>query len=177
MIREEPAQYFGFEARSQLKKWKCTVHLGPTVSLETLFLGEESLTVSHQDQGALCFGLAVVDLDSVRALAGPGELVHCHLDDACGHVVADLVSLKARGRDLYRVYDTPRDEIPHWIINSSNYGDITLYPWFAGLPPAWRHKIIHVSGLISWVIVPPGAQWPLFFADWWPIFMKVRKLY
>ena len=79
--------------------------------LETQPLEKESLTVSHQDQGALCLGLAVVDLDSVRALTCPSELVHHHLDDACRHVVADLVSLRVRVRDLYRRYDTPSDKI------------------------------------------------------------------
>lgn len=54
------------------------------------------LTVAHQDQGALGFGLAVVDLEGVRALAGSGEVIHRHLDDSRGHVVADLVSLGER---------------------------------------------------------------------------------
>lgn len=67
--------------------------------------GEEKLTVSHQDQGTLGFGLAVVDLEGVRALAGSGEVIHCHLDDSCGHVVADLVSL----RDRFMVKLPPTD--------------------------------------------------------------------
>lgn len=54
----------------------------------------ESLTVSYQHQGALGFGLAVVDLDGVSALAGSGEIIHGHLDDPRGHVVAHLVSLR-----------------------------------------------------------------------------------
>lgn len=58
--------------------------------------GEDKLTVAYQDQGALGFGLAVVDLQGVRALAGSGEVIHRHLDDSCGHVVADLVSLRER---------------------------------------------------------------------------------
>lgn len=62
------------------------------------------LTVSDQDQGALGFGPAVVDLDGVSALAGSGELIHRHLDDPRGHIVADLVSLRER------VTGTSRDQ-------------------------------------------------------------------
>ena len=66
------------------------------------FLREnKSLTVSHQHQGALGLGLAVVDLDGVSALVGSGEMIHRHLDDSCRHVVADLVSL--RGRFVFRL--------------------------------------------------------------------------
>ena len=54
------------------------------------------LTVSHQHQGALGLGLAVVDLDRVRPLVGSGERVHRHLDNSCGHVVTDLHSLRGR---------------------------------------------------------------------------------
>lgn len=62
--------------------------------------GDKSLTVSHQHQGALGLGLAVVDLDGVSALVGSGEMIHRHLDDSCRHVMADLVSL--RGRFVFR---------------------------------------------------------------------------
>lgn len=61
-------------------------------------LREKKPTISHQDQGALGFGPAVVDLDSVSALIGSGESIHRHLDDTCGHIVADLVSLRGKQR-------------------------------------------------------------------------------
>lgn len=56
--------------------------------------GGAGLTVSHQDQGALGFGPAVVDLDGVGALAGSGEVVHRHFDNSCLHIMADFVPLR-----------------------------------------------------------------------------------
>lgn len=56
--------------------------------------GEAGLTISHQHQGALGFGLAIMDLDGVGALTGSGEIIYRHLDNSCCHVVADLVSLR-----------------------------------------------------------------------------------
>lgn len=58
-----------------------------------LCAGGAVLTVPHQDQGALGLGPAVVDLDGVGPLAGPGEVVHRHLDNSRRCVVADFVSL------------------------------------------------------------------------------------
>lgn len=54
----------------------------------------ETLTISDQDQGALGFGLAIMDLNSICALIGSGEKIHCHLDDSSGHIVTDLLSLR-----------------------------------------------------------------------------------
>lgn len=62
--------------------------------LYQLARGEAGLTLSHQDQGALGFGPAVVDLDGVGALAGPGEVIYRHLDNSCRHVMAEFVPLR-----------------------------------------------------------------------------------
>lgn len=52
------------------------------------------LTISNQHQGALGFGFAIMDLDGVGALTGSGEIIYCHLNNSCCHIVADLVSLR-----------------------------------------------------------------------------------
>lgn len=66
-----------------------------TVSRRIYWLsgGGARLTVPHQDQGALGLGPAVLDLDGVGALAGPGEVIHRHLDNSCRCVMADFVPL------------------------------------------------------------------------------------
>lgn len=87
------------------------------------------LTVSDQDQGALGFGLAVVDLDGVSALAVSGEMIHRHLDDSCGHIVADLVSLSGR------FAGTTHQEIKcdQCVMNYFTYSDAMLYPQFPAI--------------------------------------------
>lgn len=93
----------------RMKGWFSILFLLQYVSFSQIVLvendhliheGDKSLTVSHQHQGALGLGLAVVDLDGVSALVGSGEMIHRHLDDSCRHVMADLVSL--RGRFVFR---------------------------------------------------------------------------
>ena len=60
-----------------------------------------SLTVSDQHQGGLVLGLAVVDLDGVCPLIGPGEMLDHHLDHTGISIVADLLAL---GRDVCRSF-------------------------------------------------------------------------
>ena len=73
---------------------------GDVTSLGTdLSQSVAGLTVSDQHQGGLVLGFAVVDLNGVGALIGPGEVLHCHLDHAGLSIVADLLAL---GRDVCR---------------------------------------------------------------------------
>lgn len=76
-----------------------------------LSAGGAGLTVSHQHQGALGFGPAVVDLDGVGALAGSGEVVHRHLDNSRRHVMADFVPLREMKMLSGHVLTTTTDQL------------------------------------------------------------------
>lgn len=52
------------------------------------------LTISNQNQGALCFASSISDLAGKCPLILLGEMVHDELNDACRDVMTHLVGLQ-----------------------------------------------------------------------------------
>lgn len=76
-----------------------------------------ALTVSDQHQSGLGLGFSILDLHGESALAVLSEMIHHHLDNACGHVVTHFSLLRKKaGRDKHFSHrDTADGSVAIWL--------------------------------------------------------------
>lgn len=76
----------------------------------------KTLTISNKHQGALILGFSIMDLKGVCALICLGEVLNGHLNDSCGSIVADLVTLNTYAQttqDKHHSIKSTQEKAPH----------------------------------------------------------------